>query len=159
MTLSGRFTLALCLLAISLLAAPPATARLYITEFLAENSDGLRDSDGDSSDWIEIFNSGPVTVNLGGYFLTDDESALTKWPIPSLQLDAGQFLLVFASEKDRRVAGQELHTNFKLDQQGEYLGLIAPDGSYCRGRFWIDRQPSSPPAGRCLLRTHADRKP
>ncbi|MCH2064115.1 MAG: lamin tail domain-containing protein [Roseibacillus sp.] len=120
---------ALCLLAIILLAAPPASARLYITEFLAENSDGLRDSDGDSSDWIELFNSGPVAVNLGGYFLTDDESALTKWPIPSVQLDAGQFLLVFASEKDRRVVGQELHTNFKLDQQGEYLGLIAPDGS------------------------------
>ena len=130
-----RSTPALFLLAIALLAAPPASARLYITEFLAENSDGLRDSDGDSSDWIELFNAGPVAVNLGGYFLTDDESALTKWPIPSVQLDAGQFLLVFASEKDRRVAGQELHTNFKLDQQGEYLGLIAPDGSSVVSNF------------------------
>jgi hypothetical protein len=129
MTLLRRSAPALCLLAISLLAASPATARLYISEFLAENSDGLRDSDGDSSDWIEIFNSGPVTVNLGSYFLTDDESTLTKWPFPSVQLDVGQFLLVFASEKDRRVANQELHTNFKLDQQGEYLGLVAPDGT------------------------------
>ena len=72
MTLSGRFTLALCLLAISLLAAPPATARLYITEFLAENSDGLRDSDGDSSDWIEIFNGSEYPENLEGYGLSDD---------------------------------------------------------------------------------------
>ena len=89
---TGAF-LIFALLALSWAAAQLNAQAVVITEFLAENSDGLRDSDGDSSDWIELFNAGPGAVNLGGYFLTDDESALTKWPIPSVQLDAGDACL------------------------------------------------------------------
>src|SRR5690606_16336647 len=32
------------------------------------------------------------------------------------------------SNKNRAVAGQELHTNFALSADGEYLGLVQPDG-------------------------------
>jgi hypothetical protein len=38
-------------------------------------------------------------------------------------------MVVFASGKDRRVAGAPLHANFKLDSGGEYLALSRPDGS------------------------------
>ena len=55
------------LLAFGLLMIPQASARLYISEFLADNNDGLVDSDGDPSDWIELFNPGPNAVDLGGY--------------------------------------------------------------------------------------------
>ncbi len=110
------------------MACTPARADLYLTEFLAENTAGLSDSDGEFSDWIEIFNSGPRSINLGGFFLTDDETALSKWTFPATELGPGQFLLIFASEKDRRRTGEELHTNFKIDKEGEYLALVAPDG-------------------------------
>ena len=116
------------LLAFGLLMIPQASARLYISEFLADNNDGLVDSDGDHSDWIELFNSGSEAIQLGGYYLTDDPSSLTKWPFPSIQLEPRQFLVVFASGKNRRDPGGQLHTNFKIDSRGEYLGLIAPDG-------------------------------
>ena len=116
------------LLAFGLLMIPQASARLYISEFLADNNDGLLDSDGDPSDWIELFNSGSDAIQLGGYYLTDNPSSLTKWPFPSLQLEPRQFLVVFASGKDRRDPGGQLHANFKIDSRGEYLGLIAPDG-------------------------------
>ena len=118
----------LCILAATFLACAVARADLYISEFLAENTDGLTDSDGEFSDWIELFNSGPQSINLRGYFLTDDESALSKWTFPATELEPGQFLLAFASGKDRRVTGEELHTNFKIDKEGEYLALVAPDG-------------------------------
>ena len=123
-----RFIPAPCLLAIGLVMISQASARLYISEFLADNNDGLRDLDGDASDWIEIFNSGPLAVDLEGYYLTDDQSDRTKWPFPPLELEPGRFLLVFASGKDRRTPPGELHTNFRIDDRGEYLGLIAPDG-------------------------------
>ena len=42
----------------------------------------------------------------------------------SFALNAG----VFASDKDRRVPGGELHTNFKLSAGGDYLALVRPDG-------------------------------
>ena len=35
---------------------------------------------------------------------------------------------MFASDKNRALAGQPLHTNFKLAETGEYLALVAPDG-------------------------------
>ena len=43
--------------------------------------------------------------------------------------ESGAYLLVWASGHDRRVPGQPLHTNFKLDGNGEALALISPDGT------------------------------
>src|SRR5262249_24701187 len=44
---------------------------LIISEFLTDNVSGIKDEDGNRSDWIEIFNPGPIDANLGGWFLTD----------------------------------------------------------------------------------------
>ena len=101
-----------------------------ISEIMADNESGLRDQDGDWEDWLEIYNPGPDPVDLGGYFLTDTPENLPKWRIPDeTVLDQGQFLLVFASGKDRAVAGEQLHTSFRLDNNGEYLALVGRDGS------------------------------
>jgi hypothetical protein len=95
---------------------------------MAANSGFLLDEDGDSSDWIELHNSGSNTVNLLNWSLTDSATDLNKWRFPATNLPPGQFLVVFASEKNRRVPGRPLHTNFKLDKDGEYLALVQPDG-------------------------------
>lgn len=103
-------------------------AELVINEFMAINDSGLRDEDGDESDWIEIANTGVLAVDLDGWFLTDDAAKQTKWSFPSVILGAGDALLVFASGKDRRDGTGELHLNFKLSGVGEYLALVEPDG-------------------------------
>ena len=101
----------------------------YVAEFLADNRGGLEDDDGDSPDWIEIAAPGPLPVDLGGWFLTDNPEILTKWAFPSpLLLKGGECLLVFASGKDRRLASSPLHTNFKLDAKGDSILLVRPDG-------------------------------
>ena len=125
----------LALLVLSLCAFPTAHGVLHITEFMADNGGSRLDSDGDASDWIEIFNSGPDTADLGGCFLTDEEGDMTKWRLPAVQLPAGGFLLVFASGKNRSGAGSELHTNFNIAKAGEYLALVAPDGSTVIAEF------------------------
>ena len=102
--------------------------RPVISEFMADNEGGLRDADGDSSDWIEIYNPGPTPVNLNGWFLTDNAADLDKWRIPSTNVAAGERPIVFASGKDRAVSGAELHTSFKLKKEGGYLALVKPDG-------------------------------
>ncbi|MCF7959029.1 MAG: lamin tail domain-containing protein, partial [Phycisphaerae bacterium] len=108
-------------------------SRMVISEFLAVNSDsnqqeGLVDQDNDSSDWIEIYNPTDVDVNLENWFLTDSKKNLTKWRFPDVTMNAGGYLIVFASEKNHAIAGSELHTNFKLSADGEYLALVMPDG-------------------------------
>jgi len=99
-----------------------------ISEFMAVNDTGLDDEDRDESDWIEIHNAGADTVNLKGWYLTDNINDLTKWTFPEVILKPGEYLIVFASGKNRRDPSGVLHSNFKLSGSGEYLGLVRPDG-------------------------------
>jgi len=112
-----------------LLAASMAGIKaLTISEVLPENEGGLQDADFASPGWIEIHNDTAAAVELSGWRLTDDPLVLNKWTFPAQPLAAGARLVVFASGKNRAVAGQELHTNFQLNPDGEYLALVAPDG-------------------------------
>ncbi|HWB05761.1 MAG TPA: LamG-like jellyroll fold domain-containing protein [Verrucomicrobiales bacterium] len=99
-----------------------------ISEFMADNSETLADQDGQYSDWIEVFNPGPGSVDLLNWSLTDDKAILGKWKFPAQTLNAGQSVVVFASGKDRAVGGSQLHTNFSLNDNGDYLALVKPDG-------------------------------
>ena len=106
-----------------------AVAQVRITELMVSNTHTLTDEDGDSSDWIELQNTSASTVNLLNWALTDSSGNPGKWRFPATNLPPKSFLVVFASGKNRAVAGQELHTNFKLSSDGEYLALFAPDGT------------------------------
>jgi hypothetical protein len=105
-----------------------------ISEFMAANtsraplSQGeLLDKDGESSDWIEIWNPSPASVSLEGWFLTDNLANPTKWRFPAVELAPGGFLIVFASGKNERDPAEELHTNFALAAGGESVALVGPD--------------------------------
>ncbi|MDO8969591.1 MAG: lamin tail domain-containing protein, partial [Saprospiraceae bacterium] len=108
---------------------------VLITEFMAANRTGLKDQDGQASDWIEIFNGGTNSLNLEGWHLTDDANDLTKWSFPATNLNPNSYLIVFASGSDRRIIGQPLHTSFQLSAGGEYLALVKPDGTNVASAF------------------------
>jgi len=114
----------------AILSAHEASAdpTVVISEFMAINNTTLADEDGTYSDWVELYNSSTNTVNLGGWYLANKATNLTHWMFPSTNLGPSRFLVVFASNKNRRVAGAPLHTNFKLSGSGEYLALVLPDG-------------------------------
>src|SRR5688572_9260563 len=126
---SLRFVLAVVVLAI-FCAPRPVRAAIYINEFLASvgASPGLPDGDGQAQEWIELYNSGPAAVDLTNWSLTDDRDTPDQWTIPAITLGPGQYLIVFASAKTRAAAGANLHTNFKLRWDGEYLGLFNLNG-------------------------------
>lgn len=105
------------------------TGDLVISEFMAANDGTLVDNYGAESDWIEVHNQTAAPINLNGYYLTDDHDDLTKWQFPNVSIGANGYLLVYASGQDDRDPLQPLHTNFALASEGEYLGLIAPNGS------------------------------
>ncbi len=99
-----------------------------ISEFLARNEGPFLDEDSQPSDWIEIQNTSAAPLSLLGWHLTDKDDQLDQWTFPAVTLPIGGTVIVFASEKDRAVAGSELHANFKLDGDGEYLALVRPNG-------------------------------
>lgn len=129
-------------LAALLLAGPAALCALEprLNEFVADNQDGLSDADGDEVDWVELHNPNPVAVDLTGWYLTDDLGEKTKWQFPSTSINGNGYLVVFASGKDRRPAGGELHTNFSLKESGETIALVKPDGATVVSQFIFGEQ-------------------
>lgn len=112
-----------------LLAVPSYSQSLAINEFMASNGGTLADEDGDFEDWIELYNYGDSVINLHGYYLSDDLSNPYRWRFPSVKLHAGEFLLVWASGKNRRSTSGYLHTQFRLDKDGELIILTDPMGN------------------------------
>ncbi|MFT4550689.1 MAG: hypothetical protein ACI8XO_005046, partial [Verrucomicrobiales bacterium] len=115
--------------------SPITTDGPVISEFVADNQDTLDDEDLDSPDWLEIYNGQNASVNLGGHYLTTDVANKTMWQFPAETMAAYEYLTVFASGKDRAVAGAPLHTNFSLPKAGGYLALVAPDGMTVLSEF------------------------
>jgi hypothetical protein len=129
--MSGWFDWIFLLLTVS----PGGTNDPVISEIMARNEKTLRDEDGDFSDWIEIQNLSMAPVDLHGWSLTDDPQHLRKWRFPAVTVAPGAHSIVFASGKNRARAGEELHANFDLDDRGEYLALVRPDGKTVVSEF------------------------
>ena len=107
-------------------------AQLVINEVAPNNAQQYDDEDHTYPDWIEIMNTGAITINLAGYALTDDLDVWNQWLLPSTNLLAGDKVIVFASAKNRDCLGcggtvTEMHTNFKISY-GETVALFDPTG-------------------------------
>ena len=122
-------------------AATIVRGQVLISEFSANNNAVIMDEDGTASDWIEIWNSTNATVNLGGYYLTESQASPAQWALPAWTLSPNQYLVVFASGKDRLpaqvIAGKDnagtlaqphLHSSFSLSKSGGSILLTKSDG-------------------------------
>lgn len=106
-----------------------AEGQLFINELMSNNQNTIQDSDGDYSDWLELYNAGASAVNLQGYALSDNPDSLMKYVFPSKTIAAGGFLRVWCSGKNIAVTGSAAHTNFSLSSQGETVFLSNPSGT------------------------------
>ncbi len=118
------------ILAISLVGSTGANTTIVINELMASNDNCIQDPQGQYDDWIEIHNYGPADIDIGSMYLTDDLSVKNKWRIPDnnpalTTIPAGGYLLIWA---DNDINDDGLHANFKLDADGEEVGLAESDG-------------------------------
>lgn len=110
------------------ITAARSGAQNFINEFVASNATGISDEDGDTEDWIELFNPGSDTLFLQGCGLSDNAGNPQKWTFPDTLLPPGEFMLIWASGKDRKLPGAPLHTNFKIASSGEPLLFSSDSG-------------------------------
>lgn len=100
---------------------------VLINEIMSSNSITLADEDGDFSDWLELYNPTGVTIDPGGYGLSDDADEPMKWTLPSISLEPHGFLLIFASGKDRK----------------EFKHTVISRGDMWKYKIWTSQPPSS----------------
>lgn len=110
--------------------------QIAINEVMASNKLTIADEDGEFSDWVELVNISGEAVNLSGYHLSDKTSDPGRWTFPPIILESGEYLLVFASGKNR--FSGELHTDFKIKAAGESIVFSDPDEKQ------VDIFPSTP---------------
>ena len=94
---------------------------IRINEVSASNSI-FYDEDGDTPDWIELHNFGTQTVSLNNWTLSDDVLEPDKWTFPSMSLAPNQYLLLWASSKDR----SNISYATTLVNQGDSFRYLVP---------------------------------
>jgi len=97
-----------------------------LNEFLSSNDTTNTDESGENDDWLELYNTGTESEDIGGLYLTDNIDNLTKWMIPDGTVIQPQGFLLFWCDEDQDQG--DLHTNFKLSAGGEFLALVNVDG-------------------------------
>jgi hypothetical protein len=95
-------------------------AQVFINEVCAANGDINYDPQYyNFSAWVELYNAGSASANIGGYYLSDDSNNRTKWQIPAgTSISAKGFLIIWCDDMSTG-----LHTNFSLDPDGEEVAL------------------------------------
>jgi len=102
---------------------------LVINEFMSHNDTAYPGEDDDYPDWIELYNTGNVAVDVGGWYLTDDLANLTLSMIPTTEpetttIQPNGYLILIA---DSQAFPGVLHLDFKLSDDEDFA-LVDPDG-------------------------------
>jgi hypothetical protein len=109
------------------------------------------------SDWLELKNTDTDTINIGGYFLTDNRDNLSKWQIPEdTYIGPGEERIFIADNMDivansvyyyMGFSGKPYdsttvyinHLNFKLSGNGGEIFLVNPTGSIIDSVYYEDQ--------------------
>lgn len=110
--------------------------RVGTSEPIAPNPDGEEEEStpegpDSAADWVELYNDSADPVTLTGWRLSDDPANSAKWVFPNVTIPAGGYLVVVCDGEDitSAPAAGYLHANFKLDADGEYVGLFDASGA------------------------------
>ncbi len=112
-----------------------APITVFINEWLADNLTTLADpADSQFEDWFEIYNPGTNTVDLGGYYLTDNLTNKFQFLVPTngqYTIPPGGFLLVWADNEAAQNSTNraDLHASFGLSKSGEAIGIFSANGT------------------------------
>ncbi|MFP4697857.1 MAG: CotH kinase family protein [Eubacteriales bacterium] len=102
---------------------------IYINEIMSNNKDFISDEEGDYQDYIEIYNYGNQPIQLEGFSISDNIKKPNKWTFPEYILEPNEYLLVWASGKDKKEIGNPFHTNFAINKEGEEVILTDSTGN------------------------------
>lgn len=121
---------------------------LVVNEMLASNSSGIVDEEGQTADWLEVYNAGAEAVQLSDYFLSDDPAFPAQWRMPDENLAPGAFIWFWMDDDEQ---DGPYHANFRLDADGGHIGIYAPDQERHRPIWTAQYGPQDPDVSIGLL--------
>ncbi len=105
-------------------AAPTISAdTLVISEVVTSSRSSFIAPDGSAPDWIELYNGSKASVSLSGLSLSDDPKEPGKYPLPGVNLDAGEYIIILCDGKETEDG--YAHASFRLSSDGDHLGLYS----------------------------------
>ncbi len=104
----------------------PVVGGLVINEIMAGNFSAVADQSGEYDDWVELYNGNSFSLNLNGYFLSDNENDLTKWSFPNVSIQPNSYLIIWCDTVGTAQPG--LHTTYRLSADQEEVYLTNPAG-------------------------------
>jgi hypothetical protein len=104
---------------------PPVSTAVIINEVLAINST-LKESDGSTPDFVELYNTSGGEVNLSGWSLTDDLATPQKWIFPQGSVIPGHGYLKILCNGNKPATAN--NTGFGLKGSGGSVYLFAVNG-------------------------------
>ena len=105
----------------------PVVGALVINEIMAGNFSSVADQDGEYDDWVELYNGTANSINLNGFYLSDNENDIAKWSFPNVTIAANGYLIVWCDTAGGTQAG--LHTTYRLSADQEEVYLSGPSGT------------------------------
>jgi gliding motility-associated-like protein len=97
-------------------ALSSAKGQVMVNEYSASNVSTMVDMFGQNEDWIELYNFTGSTMDISGFFLSDDPADPLKWEIPAGTMVAPvTYTVIMCSGRDL-VQGGQMHTNFEIKQ-------------------------------------------
>ena len=97
-----------------------------ISEVMSGDQLVIADENGRFSDWVELHNTTERSLDLSGWYLSDDPQDPQKWLIRELVLQPGERRVIFCS--GRAGSTEEIHADFSLSSGGEQLTLTSWSG-------------------------------
>lgn len=132
--MNKKLFLILCAFTLSFTAMGQGLKDVKINEVMVHNTDSFEDDFGHKVSWIELYNSGYASVNVGGAYLslTGEGGKEVRYRIPSNDsktlIPAQGYLIFFADGEGNKGT---FHTNFDLGETGaakESLKLFDQSG-------------------------------
>jgi hypothetical protein len=106
-----------------------ASAQLRINEILAANISANFNSYYNYTDWVELYNASNNQINLSNYTLSNNPSDPQKFLIWSEVILQPWEHFIISLDKRNYCYELNVHTNFSLDPDGDYIGIYDPSGS------------------------------
>jgi len=120
---------------------------VVINEAMSSNASTFADEDGEFPDWIELYNTTAQPVSLANYSLSDDPAKLEKWKFPGIEIQPHNFLLVYASGKDKKAGSMFWETIITKGDVWKYLVPVSEPSSGWKYPGFNDALWKSGPSG------------